>query len=74
MVGNGVNTNVWLQNWLLEPIPRPPHYRQEAIVDLILRVEDLIDVPTHSWNVDLICQLINEEDVAMVLQTRFSLL
>lgn len=74
MVGNGVNTNVWLQNWLLEPIPRPPHYRQEAIVDLILRVEDLIDVPTHSCYVDLICQLINEEDVALVLQTRFSLL
>ena len=73
VIGNGLSTEVWLDNWLLEDIPRPPRYQQDTLVDLTMEVWDLIDAPTHSWNRDRVRQFIHEDDVELVLQTKFSL-
>lgn len=43
-VGNGENTRVWIDNWLLDVVPRTPMYNQDAIVDLTLSIRDLIIV------------------------------
>ncbi|WZZ52971.1 hypothetical protein YC2023_053078 [Brassica napus] len=69
-IGDGRNTKVWLDNWVMDPVPRPPNYNQEAVVDLTLTVRDLIDVHTGSWNESLVRQLIAEEDVTLVLNTK----
>ncbi|CAG7896558.1 unnamed protein product, partial [Brassica rapa] len=69
-IGDGRNTRVWLDNWLLDSSPRPPMYRQDAVVDLTLSVNDLIDRHTSSWNADLVRQLIAEVDVDLVLNTK----
>ena len=72
-VGNGEESRVWLDNWLLTSIPRPPRYHQDAIVDLTLRVSDLIDGQTGTWDHNLVRQLIIEEDVNLVLNTKLNL-
>lgn len=72
-IGNGGGTRVWTDNWLLDVAPRPPMYRQDAVVDLTLTVQDLIDVPSNSWNIDVIRQLIAEEDVNLVINSKFCL-
>lgn len=69
-IGDGENTRVWLDNWILAPVPRPPKYRQEAIVDLTMNVSDLLDVQTGKWDPVLVRQFIEEEDVEFVLQTK----
>lgn len=71
-VGDGANTKVWVDNWIFDSIPRPPRYRQEAMVDLTLTVEELIEVQTGRWNVERIHQLIHAEDVDLVLRTPVS--
>ncbi|KAH0903850.1 hypothetical protein HID58_043353 [Brassica napus] len=44
-----------------------------AIVDLTLRVSDLIDGQTGTWDHNLVRQLIDEEDVNLVLNTKINL-
>ena len=72
-IGNGEESRVWLDNWLLSSAPRPPRYHQDAIVDLTLRVSDLIDDQTGTWDHNLVRQLIDEEDVNLVLNTKINL-
>ena len=72
-IGNGEESRVWLDNWLLPSVPRPPRYHQNAIVDLTLRVSDLIDGQTETWDHNLVRQLIDEEDVNLVLNTKINL-
>lgn len=69
-IGDGRNTKVWTDNWLIDSVPRPPHYRQDASVDLTLTVSDLMDHQSSSWNVGLIRQLIAEEDIKLILDTK----
>ncbi|KAH0883486.1 hypothetical protein HID58_059582 [Brassica napus] len=47
--------------------------RRDAIVDLTLRVSDLIDGQTGTWDHNLVRQLIIEEDVNLVLNTKLNL-
>lgn len=72
-LGDGRDTKVWMDNWLLEPVPRPPRYRMDAVVDLTLTVNDLFDMNTNSWNIGLIHQLIVPEDIDLVLRSRLNL-
>lgn len=72
-IGNGAETKVWLDNWLSSSVPRPPRYRQDALVDLTLTVAALIDANTGSWNRNLVRQLIASEYVALVLNTKVHL-
>ncbi|XP_013715866.1 uncharacterized protein LOC106419598 [Brassica napus] len=35
-IGNGVQSNVWAENWIIDGIPRPPMYREDREVNLAL--------------------------------------
>lgn len=69
-IGNGEATRVWLDNWVVETIPRPPNYHPDAMVDLTMTVSDLLDQDTGLWNVNLIRQIVAEEDVERVLKVK----
>lgn len=69
-IGDGRSTKVWLDNWLIDKAPRTPRYRQDAVVDLTLTVNELLDPHTNSWNDTLVRQLFSDEDVALVLKTK----
>ncbi|CAN6903775.1 unnamed protein product, partial [Brassica oleracea] len=69
-VGDGRNTKVWLNNWLMDVFPRPPHYRQDAVIDLTMTVNELLDQHSNSWNVNLVRQLFSDEDIDLVLNTK----
>lgn len=71
-IGNGTNSRVWIENWIMAETPRPPRYRQGAIVDLTLSVSDLMDPLSGGWNVPLVHDLICAEDVDLVLSSKFN--
>ncbi|KAF3577850.1 hypothetical protein DY000_02032836 [Brassica cretica] len=72
-IGNGAETNVWRDNWLLDLEPRPPSYRPDAPVDLTLLVSDLINPHLGGWDVRRVRQVIAIEDVDRVLKTKIEL-
>lgn len=41
-LGDGRTTKVWTDNWIIDPLPRPPMYLPEAEVDLTMCVEELL--------------------------------
>lgn len=41
-VGDGQNTRVWSEKWILDPLPRRPVNKQ-SLIDLKLRLSQLID-------------------------------
>lgn len=49
MVGNGETISVWSRLWLLDDRFRAP-LMKNILVDLNLRVCDLIDLPAKCWN------------------------
>nr|VDD56865.1 unnamed protein product [Brassica oleracea] len=69
-VGDGRNTKVWLNNWLMDVFPRAPHYRKDAVIDLTMTVNELLDQHSNSWNVNLVRQLFSDEDIDLVLNTK----
>lgn len=42
-IGNGETSKVWLDNWIMDPLPRAPQYHPEVTVDLTLRVFKLME-------------------------------
>ena len=42
-IGNGTSTNVWWDKWIIDYVPRTPDYGPESLVDLTLKVDDLLD-------------------------------
>ncbi|KAL0774474.1 hypothetical protein Bca101_039625 [Brassica carinata] len=49
-IGNGADTKVWWDRWILDDVPRVPEYRQGSVIDLTLKVEDLIEQRSGVWN------------------------
>lgn len=39
-IGNMEYTKVWLENWVVDTVPRLPNYHQDDFVDLTLSVND----------------------------------
>ena len=72
-IGNGESTRVWIDTWIKTEVPRPPQYRQDAVVDLTLSVSDLINPIDGSWNIPRVREVIAEEDVDLVLNTGLDL-
>lgn len=72
-IGDGTHSRVWIDNWLMDGTPRPPRYRQDAIVDLTLTVSDLLDSHRGSWDRQKVSEVIYEEDVDLVLNSSFNL-
>ncbi|KAG7567399.1 Ribonuclease H domain [Arabidopsis thaliana x Arabidopsis arenosa] len=76
-IGNGQDTYVWADKWILDTYPRRP-INKELMMDIDLKVSALI-TPQGSWNRPLLASLIPEGDVikicsfppALHLQDRF---
>ncbi|XP_033146952.1 uncharacterized protein LOC103867351 [Brassica rapa] len=69
-IGNGNATKVWTENWLQNPIPREPMYKQDIVVDLTLNVADLLIPQTCLWDTLKLNELFIEEDVASILSIK----
>ena len=69
-IGNGNSTRVWSENWLQNPIPRAPMYKQDIVVDLILNVADLLIPHTGLWDTHKLNELFIEEDAASILSIK----
>ncbi|XP_013669307.1 uncharacterized mitochondrial protein AtMg00310-like [Brassica napus] len=62
-IGNGEESRLWIDNWIMDKVPRPPMYRQDAMVDLTLNVSDLIDHQHGGWNLHRVREVIADEDI-----------
>ena len=69
-IGNGVQSNVWAENWIIDGIPRPPMYREDREVNLALKVADLIEVNTGRWNRDLVYETFAPGDADRIMLLR----
>lgn len=52
-IGDGTRSNVWMSNWIIDTVARPPMYREDNIVDLTLTVSDLLIPQTSQWDIIL---------------------
>lgn len=69
-IGNGENSNVWGVNWIIDPAPRPPNYRQDSIIDLTLKISDLLIPNTSSWDSGRVRQAFTEHDAEIILRLK----
>lgn len=71
-LGSGESTKVWTDAWIIDKVPRAPRYRQDATVDPMLTVDNLIDNVFNRWDVTRVRELFVEEDVNIILNTSFN--
>ncbi|XP_048634083.1 uncharacterized protein LOC106373132 [Brassica napus] len=69
-IGNGENSNVWGVNWIIDPAPRPPNYRQDSIINLTLKISDLLIPNTSSWDSGRVRQAFTEHDAEIILRLK----
>ncbi|KAL0683422.1 hypothetical protein Bca4012_050270 [Brassica carinata] len=69
MIGDGKNTNVWLDHWL--PV-NPPRRVVQVSYKQNTRVDDLNDKETTSWDVQKPEQFLQPQDIAQVLKINLS--
>lgn len=65
MVGNGDSIRVWIDPWPHDRGPRVPLY-MNCLIDLKLRVKDLIDYSTRDWNHQLLQGLFYPRDIEII--------
>jgi hypothetical protein len=65
-VGNGNKINIWNDPWIPRGITRRVIYRKKR--NIINLVRDLIDPTTNTWDVQMLNQTLEKEDVQAVLQ------
>ena len=66
-IGNGTQSNVWAENWIVDVVPRPPMYRAYSDVNLALKVSDLLLNGTTNWNRDLVFDTFSPEDAERIM-------
>ena len=69
-VGDGRDTNVWCEKWIIDDVPKIPMYRQDSMVDLTLRISDLFVAGSCRWNVSLVRQTFTHEDAELILKVK----
>lgn len=70
-IGDGKDTLVWSDNWILDKMPRPPISSQRNM-NILLKVSDLIDSHNGKWDAHRIRQLFIEKDAAYILNLKTS--
>ena len=63
-IGDGESTKVWSDKWIIDIVPRGPRYRQDANVDLTLRVCDLLVPQSNRWDTHKLHELFVDDEVA----------
>lgn len=69
-VGDGKDTNVWSEKWIIDEVPKIPMYRQDSVIDLTLRISDLLIEGSSRWNVTLVRQTFTDEDAELILKLK----
>ena len=69
-VGDGESTKVWSDKWIIDIVPRGPRYRQDANVDLTLRVCDLLVPQSNRWDTRKLQDLFVDDDIPLILQIK----
>ena len=72
-IGDGKDSNVWSTNWLVDTSARPPMYRQDSLVDLMLKVCDLFIPNKELWDREKVRETFTPEDAQCVLRLKPSL-
>lgn len=72
-VSSGNSIKVWTDNWIVKECDCSTMYRQDAVVDLTLMVNEPIDPITRTWDVQRLGELFCDEDIEVILRTRFDL-
>ncbi|KAG2310496.1 hypothetical protein Bca52824_022053 [Brassica carinata] len=68
-VGNGRTVSVWTDLWIEGEVRRAP-LMKNILVNIELKVSDLIDFQNRSWYLDKLHELFYEEDVATILKMK----
>ncbi|KAF8092103.1 hypothetical protein N665_0424s0035 [Sinapis alba] len=69
-IGNGRDTNVWTEKWIMDRVPKFTRYRQDSVVDLTLTVSDLLSDGTSFWNTRLVRQTFEPHDAEIILKMK----
>lgn len=69
-LGDGKETKVWTDNWIIDPLPRPATYLPDADVDLTLCVDELLFPNTEFWDVQKVRSLFVEDDANLILAVK----
>lgn len=72
-IGNGSETKVWWDRWIVDGVPWVPEYIQGSVVDLTLKVEDLIDQQSRVWNRSLVYDTFSQKDAEIILKLKLNL-
>lgn len=68
-VGNGKTISVWVDRWIEGDVRRAP-LMKNILVDLELKVSDLVDIQNRWWNLDKLHELFFEEDITRILSMK----
>lgn len=69
-IGDGMATKVWSDNWIIDPLPRPPMYHPEADIALSCNVSDLLIPNTNLWDAQTVRRSFVEDDANRILSMR----
>lgn len=69
-IGNGEQSNVWPVNWIIDPIPRTPNYWQDSVVDLTLKISDLLLPYSSSWDAVRVREAFTDHDAEIILRLK----
>lgn len=69
-IGNGSDTTVWWDRWIMDSVPRVPDYRQGSTVDLTLKVTDLFDHHSGVWDRALVYDTFVHKDAEIILKLK----
>ena len=68
-LGNGKSISVWVDEWIEGEVRRRP-LMKNIFVDLMLKVNDLIDANNNCWKVETLRELFFEEDVDRIIKMK----
>lgn len=69
VIGNGEQTRVWIDKWLLDGTNRRPMNKQ-ALIDIEMKVSQLIDPFYRNWNLNLLRDLFPWKDIQLITKQR----
>jgi len=69
VIGDGKNTLVWIDNWLFDDFARRP-LGIHSLLNINLRVSDLIHSHSGLWNVSLLRNLFHQNDVDRIFSIK----
>ncbi|KAG7574769.1 Endonuclease/exonuclease/phosphatase superfamily [Arabidopsis suecica] len=64
-VGSGTSISVWEDPWIPAQFPRPAK-SNGSLVDPLLKVNNLIDSRSNFWNIALLEEIFDPEDIAII--------